>query len=56
MSPAAPGKTILKCGLFPQIPTPELESFAAERMKWEKLHEGTQSFKAMAFKSEKIEG
>jgi len=56
MTPALPGKTILKCGIFPQIPQPEAEGFAGERMKWEKPYEETQLYKASAFRSEKLEG
>ena len=55
ISPAAPGKTILKCGLFPQIPRPEAESFATERQMWEKAYEGVQQYKAGPFKSERLD-
>ncbi len=46
--------TILKCGLFPRMPQPELEAFAGERMEWVKAVEGAQSYKGMSFKSEKV--
>lgn len=31
-----PGKVILKPGIFPRIPAPAMEAFAAHRQDWEK--------------------
>ncbi|KAI9878982.1 MAG: hypothetical protein M1830_009911 [Pleopsidium flavum] len=55
LSPGAPGKTILKCGLFSRIPQPEAEVYVTERQKWEKPYEGMQQFKTK-MGGEKLEG
>lgn len=55
MVQGAPDKTILKCGMFPQIPQPEAESFASTRQIWEKAYEGAQQYKTATFKSERMD-
>lgn len=39
------GKVILKMGIFPRIPTPEMEAFSLHQHPWEPLHEGTVRYK-----------
>lgn len=39
-----PDVVVLKSGLFPRIPEPEAESFAAHRQSWEGVHEGAVQF------------
>lgn len=40
-----PGKVILKMGVFPRIPVPEMEGFDLHRHPWEPLCEGTVRYK-----------
>jgi hypothetical protein len=43
------GKTILKLGIFPEIPNPECESFALHRQEWLEPHEGCTQYKIKSF-------
>lgn len=45
VTPLYEGKTVLKLGIFPNIPTPEWESFGANRHPWEKALEGATQYK-----------
>lgn len=45
VTPLYAGKTVLKLGIFPKIPTPEWESFASQRQSWEVPLEGTIQYK-----------
>jgi hypothetical protein len=45
VTPLYPGKTVLKLGIFPKIPTPEWESFASQRQEWERPLEGAIQYK-----------
>ncbi len=45
MSSLYEGKTVLKLGIFPKIPTPEWESFSGLRQEWGRPLEGTVLFK-----------
>lgn len=42
-----PKMYILKMGLFPRIPKPEAESFAAHRHEWQGVHEGVVQFETV---------
>jgi hypothetical protein len=42
-----PGKAIVKMGMMPVIPTPEMESFAAHKHTWFKKPEGITSYKIL---------
>jgi hypothetical protein len=42
-----PGKIILKMGIFPRIPPPEMECFAAHKHAWEPEVEGVVGFKTV---------
>ncbi|KAK5940005.1 hypothetical protein PMZ80_007423 [Knufia obscura] len=44
MTPLYKGKIILKLGLYEKLPTPEWESFASQRQKWEVPLEDTMQF------------
>ncbi|KAG9689772.1 hypothetical protein KCU95_g9152, partial [Aureobasidium melanogenum] len=44
---ALPGKAIIKLGMMPVIPTPEMESFAAHKHTWFKKPEGVTSYKIL---------
>lgn len=44
---ALPGKIIVKMGMMPVIPTPEMESFAAHKHIWFKKPEGITSYKIL---------
>ncbi|KAI8631701.1 Mss4-like protein [Xylariaceae sp. FL1651] len=44
-SPLMPGKVILKMGIFPRIPAPEIESFVLHRHPWEVDMEETIKYK-----------
>lgn len=39
------GKTVLKLGIFPEIPNPEWESFALKRQEWLAPQEGCTQYK-----------
>jgi hypothetical protein len=39
-----PDKVIVKMGMFPRIPQPECENFAAHRQEWQGRHEGLVQF------------
>jgi hypothetical protein len=39
-----PDLYILKMGIFPQIPKPQFETFAAHRHEWQGVHEGLVQF------------
>jgi hypothetical protein len=53
-TPLSPGKVILKMGIFPRIPEPEMESFAMHKHPWEADLEGTIKYK-FARGGEKLE-
>jgi hypothetical protein len=40
-----PGKSIIKMGMMPVIPTPELESFASHKHSWFKKPDNIVSYK-----------
>jgi hypothetical protein len=42
-----PGKAIVKMGMMPVIPTPEMESFALHKHIWFKKPEGVTSYKIL---------
>ena len=42
-----PGKAIVKMGMMPVIPAPEMESFAAHKHTWFKKPEGIKSYKIL---------
>ena len=42
-----PGKRIVKMGIFPRIPQPEAESFAAHKQSWQGSHEGLVQFETV---------
>lgn len=44
---ALPGKAIIKLGMMPVIPTPEMESFALHKHTWFKKPEGVRSYKIL---------
>ncbi|KAI0190509.1 Mss4-like protein [Xylaria flabelliformis] len=50
----SPEKVILKMGIFPRIPAPEMESFVMHRHPWEADFEGTVKYK-LARGGEKLE-
>ncbi|KAI0551724.1 Mss4-like protein [Xylaria curta] len=50
----SPDKVILKMGIFPRIPEPEMESFVMHRHPWEADFEGTVKYK-LARGGEKLE-
>ena len=54
VTPLYEGKTVLKLGIFPKIPTPEWESFSGDRQAWEKSLDGTVQYKGKSF-GEKME-
>jgi hypothetical protein len=39
-----PDKVIVKMGMFPRIPMPECENFAAHRQEWQGRHGGLTQF------------
>ncbi|KAL1304022.1 hypothetical protein AAFC00_000463 [Neodothiora populina] len=43
--PRLSGKVIVKMGMFPRIPAPELESFGLHRHPWQGTHEGVTQYK-----------
>jgi len=45
MTQLYPGKTILKLGIYPQIPNPEWESFALKRQEWLAPQRGCTQYK-----------
>lgn len=45
VTPLYEGKTVLKLGIFPNIPKPEWESFGANRQPWETKLEGATQYK-----------
>ncbi|KAI0451244.1 Mss4-like protein [Xylaria acuta] len=45
VTPLLPGKLILKMGIFPRIPEPEMENFVMHRHPWEAGVEGTVKYK-----------
>ncbi|KAF2154618.1 hypothetical protein K461DRAFT_275747 [Myriangium duriaei CBS 260.36] len=49
VTPAFPGKVIIKMGMFPRIPQPEAESFASHRHEWQGKHEGMDQYKIKLF-------
>ncbi|KAI0111252.1 Mss4-like protein [Nemania sp. FL0031] len=53
-TPLSPGKVIVKMGIFPRIPEPEMESFVMHRHPWEANLEGTVKYK-FARGGEKLE-
>ncbi|KAJ2997552.1 hypothetical protein NUW58_g625 [Xylaria curta] len=53
-TPLSPGKVILKMGIFPRIPEPEMEGFALHAHPWETRLEGTIKYK-LARGGEKLE-
>ncbi|KAK5017691.1 hypothetical protein LTR39_001405 [Cryomyces antarcticus] len=55
MTPLYKGKTVLKLGIFPQIPNPEWESFVVNRQSWGKPLEGATYYKTKSM-GEKVEG
>jgi len=40
-----PGRIVVKMGIFPRIPDPEFESFAAHRHEWQGKHDGLRQYK-----------
>jgi hypothetical protein len=54
VTPNFEGKSILKLGIFENIPEPEWEAFVVNRQKWEKPLEGTTQYKTISF-GEKLE-
>ncbi|RMX82475.1 hypothetical protein D0869_06031 [Hortaea werneckii] len=42
---AYPGKVVLKMGIMPRIPRPEMEGFGLHRHEWQGTHEGVQIYK-----------
>ncbi|KAI9050146.1 hypothetical protein LZ554_006287 [Drepanopeziza brunnea f. sp. 'monogermtubi'] len=54
VTPLYKGKTVLKLGIFPKIPTPEWESFTGSKQEWERTLEGTVLYKGKSF-GEKME-
>ncbi|KAG9544307.1 hypothetical protein KCU77_g16810, partial [Aureobasidium melanogenum] len=44
---ALPGKAIIKLGMMPVIPTPEMESFALHKHTWFKKPDGVKSYKIL---------
>lgn len=42
---AYPGRIVLKMGIFPRIPAPEMESFAEHRHDWQGKHDGMRQHK-----------
>ncbi|KUJ12921.1 uncharacterized protein LY89DRAFT_687845 [Mollisia scopiformis] len=54
VTPLYEGKTVLKTGIFPQIPTPEWESFSLNRQKWELPLDGAVQYKTKSL-GEKME-
>ena len=55
VTPNYPGKVIVKMGMFPRIPQPEMETFADHRHDWQGTHEGVTQFK-IKMGGEKFEG
>ena len=55
ISPLYKGKTILKLGLYPNLPAPEWESFCEKRQSWETPYPGTVQYKISSLK-EKMPG
>jgi len=47
VTPTAPGKVVLKLGLFEKVPQPEWEAFAVRRQVWEKPLEGCIQYKLL---------
>lgn len=45
MSPLFPGKTILKCGIYPKLPQPANEAFVVDRQAWEEPMKGCTQYK-----------
>lgn len=46
---AFPGKVVIKMGIFPRIPKPEMETFASHRHEWQGKHEGLDQYKIKIF-------
>lgn len=44
---ALPGKAIVKMGMMPVIPAPEMESFAAHKHTWFQKPQGIKSYKIL---------
>ncbi|KAI7360246.1 hypothetical protein KC320_g67 [Hortaea werneckii] len=42
---AYPGKVVVKMGMMPRIPQPEMEGFGLHRHEWQGTHEGVQIYK-----------
>ena len=42
-----PGKRIVKMGMFPRIPQPEMENFALHKQSWQGSHEGLVQFETV---------
>ncbi|KAK4993238.1 hypothetical protein LTR50_000579 [Elasticomyces elasticus] len=49
VTPAYPGKIVVKMGMFPRIPQPEFESFALHRHPWQAQHAGVVQYKTRSF-------
>ena len=45
VNPAYEGKSVIKMGMFPRIPTPEFETFYNHRQDWEGEVEGVKRYK-----------
>jgi hypothetical protein len=46
-TPVFRGKVILKQGIFPKIPQPEMETFASRRQEWEISIPGCEQYKEL---------
>ena len=42
---AYPGKVVVKMGMMPRIPQPEMEGFGLHRHEWQGAHQGVQIYK-----------
>jgi len=42
---AYPGKTVVKMGMMPRIPQPEVEGFSLHRHPWQGVHPDIESYK-----------
>ncbi|KAH8897340.1 hypothetical protein GQ53DRAFT_837982 [Thozetella sp. PMI_491] len=45
VNPRFEGKVVLKMGMFPRIPMPEMETFSLHRHPWEQKHDGMTQYK-----------
>ncbi|KAL2827632.1 Mss4-like protein [Aspergillus cavernicola] len=48
VTPLIEGKVVLKMGIFPRIPAPEIETFGLHRHDWQGLHPGMSQYKIKA--------